>query len=397
MLAQRMNRLGTENAFAVALRAMQHTEQGNIVYPFHLGDLNFKTPEQITNAMFKAVQEGKTGYCPAAGIMPLREALAEDINNTRKTKYTAENVLVQTGGKPVIAKFLLGFMNEGDEVLFPNPGFPIYESFIEFLGGIAKPYGFKETQNGYSIDFEALEKAVSSKTTCIIINDFQNPTGSEATQEEREKLAEFILKHKLMALVDEAYFDIRYEGQSHSLLEIEEIRERVVMLYTFSKKFAMTGWRVGAMFAPTKYIPQLSKLNVNIESCTPHFAQYGALEALHLPQSETQKMLTSLQERRDIAVTMLNQIQGIHCPSPNCAFYLFPNVTKLMEQKGFANDYKGFAEDVLIKTGVSFCTREHFGKILPHETEKFIRLAFSGVTVTQIKDALTALKEYAQQ
>lgn len=396
MLAKRMDRLGTENAFAVALRAINHQEQGNIVYPFHLGDLNFKTPEKITEAMFQAIQDGKTGYCPAAGIMPLRTALAENINETRQTQYTAENVLIQTGGKPVIAKFLLAFMNEGDEVLFPNPGFPIYESFIEFLGGIAKPYGFIETERGYSIDFDAIEKAITPKTRCIIINDFQNPTGSEATKEEREKLAEIILKHKLMALVDEAYFDIRYQGQSHSLLEIKEIRDQVIMLYTFSKKFAMTGWRVGAMFAPLKYIPQLSKLNVNIESCTPHFAQYAALEALRLPHEETQKMLSSLQERRELAVTMLNDIKGIHCPSPNCAFYLFPNVTKLMEQKGFAHDYKAFAEDVLVKTGVSFCTREHFGKVLPNETEKFIRLAFSGVNTEQIKNALLALKQYAE-
>lgn len=391
-----MNRLGTENAFQVALRAMKHQEDGNIVYPFHLGDLNFKTPEPVTEAMFRAVRDGRTGYCPAAGILPLREALAEEINATRHTKYTAQNVLIQTGGKPVIAKFLLGFMNEGDEVLFPNPGFPIYESFIEFLGGIPKPYGFLETARGYAIDLEALEKSITPKTTCIVINDFQNPTGSEASAEEREKLAEIILKYNLTALIDEAYFDIRYEGKSHSMLEIEEIRDRCVLLYTFSKKFAMTGWRVGAMLAPDKYIPQLSKLNVNIESCTPHFTQYGALEALKLPESENKKIIDELRLRRDLAVKLLNEINGVHCPSPNCTFYLYPNVTKLMAQKGFAANYADFAEDVLVKTGVSFCTREHFGKKLPNETEHFVRLAFSGVSTEQIQNACSALKEYAK-
>ncbi len=391
-----MNRLGTENAFQVALRAMKHQEDGNIVYPFHLGDLNFKTPEPVTEAMFRAVRDGRTGYCPAAGILPLREALAEEINATRHTKYTAQNVLIQTGGKPVIAKFLLGFMNEGDEVLFPNPGFPIYESFIEFLGGIPKPYGFLETARGYAINLEALEKSITPKTTCIVINDFQNPTGSEASAEEREKLAEIILKYNLTALIDEAYFDIRYEGKSHSMLEIEEIRDRCVLLYTFSKKFAMTGWRVGAMLAPDKYIPQLSKLNVNIESCTPHFTQYGALEALKLPESENKKIIDELRLRRDLAVKLLNEINGVHCPSPNCAFYLYPNVTKLMAQKGFAANYADFAEDVLVKTGVSFCTREHFGKKLPNETEHFVRLAFSGVSTEQIQNACRALKEYAK-
>ncbi len=396
MLAERMKRLGTENAFQVALRAMKHQEEGNTVYPFHLGDLNFKTPEPITEAMLKAVHDGKTGYCPAAGILPLRIALAEEINRTRKTSYTPENVLVQTGGKPVIAKFLLGFMSEGDEVLFPNPGFPIYESFIEFLGGIAKPYGFLETERGYSIDIDALEKSVTPRTKCIIINDFQNPTGSEASREERERLAEIILKYKLMALVDEAYFDIRYEGKSVSMLEIGDIRDNCVLLYTFSKKFAMTGWRVGAMFAPTKYIPQLSKLNVNIESCTPHFTQYGALEALKLPESENKKIIDELRLRRDVAVKLLNEVDGVHCPSPNCAFYLYPNVTKLMHKKGFGDDYKTFAEDVLVKTGVSFCTREHFGKKAPYETENFIRLAFSGVNCSQIEKACEALKAYAK-
>lgn len=396
MLAERMKRLGTENAFQVALRAMKHQEEGNTVYPFHLGDLNFKTPEPITEAMLKAVHDGKTGYCPAAGILPLRIALAEEINRTRKTSYTPENVLVQTGGKPVIAKFLLGFMSEGDEVLFPNPGFPIYESFIEFLGGIAKPYGFLETERGYSIDIDALEKSVTPRTKCIIINDFQNPTGSEASGEERERLAEIILKYKLMALVDEAYFDIRYEGKSVSMLEIGDIRDNCILLYTFSKKFAMTGWRVGAMFAPTKYIPQLSKLNVNIESCTPHFTQYGALEALKLPESENKKIIDELRLRRDVAVKLLNEVDGVHCPSPNCAFYLYPNVTKLMHKKGFGDDYKTFAEDVLVKTGVSFCTREHFGKKAPYETENFIRLAFSGVNCSQIEKACEALKAYAK-
>jgi len=397
--ANRMSQLGTENAFAVAARATKHIADGHTVYPFHLGDLNFKTPEHISEAMFKAVKDDKTGYCPAAGIVSLRAALADDINFARGTHYSAENILIQPGGKPVIAKFLLSFMNEKDEVLFPNPGFPIYESQIEFLGGLAVPYGFKQTNQGYSIDIEALEASITPRTRLIIINDFHNPTGSECTKEEREQLAHIILKHKLIALVDEAYFDIRYEGKSHSILSLPEMEKHCVMLYTFSKKFAMTGWRVGALVAPKNLTETMTKLNVNFESCTSHFSQYGALAALTGDTRPTQDMLAILKQRRDTAVSMLNTIEGIVCKNPSCAFYLFPEVTDLMQKKGF-NNYAEFSEDLLIKTGISLCTREHFGKILPKEQKDnkfFVRLAYSGIDEQDIVKALHLFQGYAKK
>ena len=413
VLANRMSQLGTENAFAVAARAARHIADGHTVYPFHLGDLNFKTPEHISEAMLKALKDGKTGYCPAAGILPLRAALADDINFARGTNYHTENILIQPGGKPVIAKFLMSFMNEKDEVLFPNPGFPIYESQVEYLGGVAVPYGFKQTAQGYSIDIEKLEASITPRTRLIIINDFHNPTGSECTKEEREQLAHIILKYKLIALIDEAYFDIRYEGKSHSILSLPEMEERCVMLYTFSKKFAMTGWRVGALVAPQKFIESMAKLNVNMESCTSHFSQYGALAALTGDTKPTQMMLASLKQRRNTAVSMLNKVKGIQCPSPACAFYLFPEVTELMQNKGF-NTYAGFAEDLLMKTGVSLCTREHFGKLLPHELmgknkknepgeqnrqaehKFFVRLAYSGIDERDIIKAINLFQAYAE-
>ncbi len=400
-LAERMTRLGTENAFAVAARAAKHLADGHEVFPFHLGDLNFPTPDFITEATFKALKDGKSGYCPGAGIMPLREALAENINQDRNTNYTAENILVQTGGKPVIAKFILAFMNRGDEVLFPNPGFPIYESQIEFLGGVAVPYGYKLTQDGFKIDFEMLEASITSKTKLIIINDFHNPTGAECSEEERIKLANLIVKHNLMALVDEAYFEIRYQGKSNSILSLPEMDKHCVMLYTFSKKFAMTGWRVGAMVCPTKYVETVARLNVNIESCTSHFSQYGALAALQEKQKAEQalkNLLMVLKERRDLAVKMLNETKGIICPTPQSSFYLFPEITGLMQSKGFDN-YADFREDLLVKTGVSLCTREHFGKILPSEEEDqiyFARLAYSGIDSSNIIKALSKLQEYAR-
>ncbi len=399
--ANRMNQLKTENAFAVALRANRHASEGHKVYPFHLGDLNFSTPEFISEAMIKALKDGKTCYCPGNGILPLREALADDINQARQTNYTAENILIQTGGKPVIAKFILSFMNEGDEVLFPNPGFPIYESQIEFLGGIAKPYGYKLSENSYEIDMDMLESSITPKTKLIIINDFHNPTGAECTETERLKLAEIIRKHNLIALIDEAYFDIRYLGKSNSILSLPDMEKHCVMLYTFSKKFAMTGWRVGAMVCPTAYIEKVSRLNTNIESCTSHFSQYGALAAItekEKANNSLNSMLATLKERRDLAVKMLNEIDGIHCPTPQTAFYLFPEVTGLISQKGFSN-YADFAEDLLIKTGISLCTREHFGQILPSEIKEnrfYVRLAYSGIDSEQIKMALTNMQKYAK-
>ncbi len=399
--AQRMTRLGTENAFAVAARAAKHIAEGHEVFPFHLGDLNFQTPEFIVKAANKAIVDGKTGYCPAAGIMPLREALAENINQDRNTSYTAENILIQTGGKPVIAKFILAFMNEGDEVLFPNPGFPIYESQIEFLGGKAVPYSYIKTENGFKIDLETLENSITEKTKLIIINDFHNPTGAECSEEERLKLAKLIVKHNLMALIDEAYFEIRYQGKSNSILSLPDMDKHCVMLYTFSKKFAMTGWRVGAMVCPTEYVDMVARLNVNVESCTSHFSQYGVLEALlqkEQAQNALQSMLRTLKERRDLAVEMLNEINGISCAIPQSAFYLFPEITGLMNAKGFDN-YADFREDLLLKTGVSLCTREHFGKILPSEIEAgtfFARLAYSGIDTVNIKKALGKLQDYAR-
>jgi aspartate/methionine/tyrosine aminotransferase len=392
-IANRIVRLGSETAFAVSAEAAAFAAEGNTVYPFHLGDLNIPTPANIVEASFKAIRDGKTGYCPNAGIPELRAALAEDLNRSHATSYELENVAVQPGGKPVIGKFILTLMNPGDEVLYPNPGYPIYESQIEFHGGVAVPYSFLEGEQGFAIDLDALEAAITPKTRLLILNDLQNPLGAECSPEELARLAEVALRHDLTVLCDEAYFDIRYAGASQSLASLPGMADRCVVLYTFSKKFAMTGWRLGAAIGPRRVIEVIAKLNVNDESCPNHFIQYGAVEGLLGDQSGPRHILSVLKERRDAAVELLNETPGISCYRPNATFYLFPNVTGAMALKGFT-DVEDFRRAVLHNTGVSVCSRVHFGRPLPGESEQYVRLAYSGIDTAQIVDGLTRLKTY---
>jgi len=396
-IADRIAKLGTETAFAVAARAAAHRAAGHEVFPFHLGDMNIPTPANVMDAACRAMRAGKTGYCPSPGIPELRDALAKDVSAARGVSYAMENVAIQPGGKPVIGKFIMACMNPGEEVLYPNPGYPIYESQIEYHGGVAVPYRYVRDDSGFHIDLDYLESLVTPRTKAIIINDLQNPLGAECTPEERERLAHLTMRHNLSVLLDEAYFDIRYDGKSSSLASIPGMQARSVILYTFSKKFAMTGWRLGAAIGPRAIIDIISKLNVNDESCSNHFVQHGALEGLTGDQSGPRAILDTLKERRDIAVELLNSMPGVNCPSPEATFYLFPEVTELMMRKGFRDDYAAFAEDVLVKTGVSLCTRLHFGRPLPGETRRFVRLAYSGIDVADIRKGLGALKAYAAE
>ena len=394
-IADSISRLGTETAFAVAAKAAAHAASGGRVFPFHLGDLNLPTPQTVQDAMLKALRDGKTNYCPPAGIAPLRDALAQDTNGKRGTKYQAENVSIQPGGKPVISKFLMALMNPGDEVLCPNPGFPIYESQIEFLGGKVLPYPIIPAGDYFTFDLDALEKLITPKTKLLIINDYHNPTGAELSKAERERMVEIANRHNLMVLLDEAYFETHFDNKANSLASLPGMVERSLLLYTFSKKFAMTGWRLGAAIGPKEVIDVINKINVNYESCTCQFVQWAGLAGLTGDQSEPRKIVETLRERRDVAVDILNGTAGVTCIKPNASFYLYPDVTDLMSRKGFGDNYDAFAEDVLKKTGVSFCTRLHFGRPMPGETRRYIRLAFSGINVADIREGLGKLKDYA--
>ena len=393
--ARRMARLGTETAFAVSAEATAWKALGHTVYPFHLGDMDLPTPENIVEAAFRAIRDGKTGYCPNAGIPELRQALADDVSASHGVAYGPEDVAVQPGGKPVIEKFLLTLMDPGDEVLYPNPGFPIYESQIEFLGGVAKPYGFVPGERNFLLDIEAIEAAITPKTKLLIFNNLHNPTGAESPEAELETLAELARRHDLYVLSDEAYWDVRYSGRSRSLASLPGMPERTVILYTFSKKYAMTGWRLGGAIGPKELIAPIATLNVNQESCTTHFIQWAGVEALTGDQSDAEQIVRVLRERRDVAVDLLNEIPGVSCYRPEATFYLFPDVTALMERKGFAT-YDELRRGALEQAGCSFCTRLHFGRALPGERRRYVRIAYSGIASELIREGLGKLREWAQ-
>ena len=388
-----LQNLGTETAFAVSAQAKEWASQGNKVYPFHLGDINLPTPENIVEATVKSIKDGYTGYCPSEGIFPLREALANDVGVKRGVDYDPDNVAVQPGGKPTIGKFISSILDPGDEILYPNPGYPIYESQIEYQGGRAIPYSYYQTKSGFDIDIEKLKDSVSDNTVAIIYNNYQNPMSAESSEKEMQDIAQIAIENDLWVLSDEAYFEIIYEGNAKSIVSIPGMKERTVILYTFSKKFAMTGWRVGGSIGPKEIISRIAKFNVNAESCTTHFIQNAMVEALNGDQAGSLEILKILKERRDVAVEGLNAIDGIDILTPRTTFYLFPNVTNVMKRKNIQR-VEELQNGALKQANVSFCTRDHFGRAQDNEAESYIRLAYSGISTEDITEGLNALKNY---
>lgn len=391
-LAKQLAKLGTETAFAVSAAAADWASRGNKVYAFHLGDINIATPANIVEAMDRAISDGYTGYCPGGGIPELRAAIAADVGAKRQLTYSAENVSIQPGGKPVIGKFLAAVMNPGDEVLYPNPGYPIYESQIEYQGGVAVPYGYLETEVGFELDLDAIKRSVTNNTRALIYNNFQNPNGAQSSRQEMEQLAELAMDHDLWVMSDDAYFEIQYGGTPESIVNIPGMQERTVILYTCSKRFAMTGWRLGAAIGPEFVIDIFNKLNTNVESCTTHFIQRAMVEAIE-DTGGPEKIVSVLRERRDVAVAGLNAIDGISIQAPNSTFYLFPNVTRIMERKGFT-DVNQLMDAALREVNVSFCTRKHFGRPMANETDDYIRFAYAGIEADDISQGMANLKRY---
>jgi aspartate/methionine/tyrosine aminotransferase len=392
-IAKRMDLLGSETAFAVSAEAASLASTGVKIYPFHLGDINLPTPPSIVSAANEAVKSGKTGYCPAPGIPELRKALGKDVGNARGLSYGIENVSIQPGGKPSIGKYIAAMMEKGDVVLYPNPGYPIYESQIEFYSGITCPYGYVNTSKGLRLDFNAIKEGIKKGAKHIFYNNYNNPTGASSPDDEMERLANLVVKNDMFLISDDAYFDTLYDGTPKSIASLPGMYERTLTMYTFSKKYAMTGWRLGGAIGPEEIIEQITRLNVNMESCTTHFIQYAGVAGLNAPKSETQEILDKLQSRRDVLVEILNGIEGVEAHMPEAGFYVFPKITGLLQRLNF-NDVEEFRKVVLKETGVSFCGRHHFGRPLESETDSYIRLAFSGIGKEDLQEGMDLFRNW---
>ena len=392
-LASQLNRMGTENAFAVSAMASDWQARGNRIFSFHLGDINIPPPRNMVDAVARAIDAGKNGYCPGAGIPLLREQLARVLGGERGIAYGAENVAVQPGGKPVIGKFLAAVMNPGEEVLYPVPGFPIYESQISYQGGVATPYYYHPNDNGgFSLDLNAIAAAITPNTRAIIFNNYHNPTGATATQEEIDAVAKLAREHDLWVLADDAYFNIRFDGEpARNIIACDGMMERTVILFTCSKQFAMTGWRLGAAVGPVEIINAIAKMNTNIESCTTHFVQQAVGESLRDGVDGDQRILAELKVRRDALVEKLNAIDGVSVTAPRSAFYVYCDAGEIMRRKN-TDTAEALMRDTLHATGVSFCTGAHFGENAA--TTRHLRFAYSGISADDINDGISALKDY---
>jgi len=346
--------------------------------------------------MKKAMDEKKTKYCTPQGIEPLREAIASYVGKERGVSYNSSNVLVQPGGKPVIAKFFVSLMEEGDEVLIPAPAYPIYESIVNFYGGVVKPYLYHETDTGYVINFDEIKSMITPKTKFFVYNNLHNPTGAVSSKKEMQDIADLCAKHNLWVLSDEAYFHLVY-GVDHgeSIVSYSGMLDRTVILLTCSKSWAMTGVRLGAAIGPKTVIDAMTLLTTNDEGMVCQFVQFGAIPAfLGKCDDSIVKMRHALQERRDLLVKKVREIPGFHCHTPDSTFYLIVNVSKAMKDLGLG--VEEFRQQVLKETGVSFCTRNHFGTPIPSEKELYIRFAYSGIDLAQIEEGCNILKKFVE-
>jgi aspartate/methionine/tyrosine aminotransferase len=325
-LAKRMARLGTETAFEVLVKARALEAQGRDIVHLEIGEPDFDTPGNIIAAACDALHKGFTHYGPSAGMPALRETIAQYVSETRAVKVTPEEVVVVPGGKPIIFFSILALVEEGDEVIYPNPGFPIYESMIDFLGAKAVPIQLREEMD-FRLDVGELARLINDRTKLVILNSPQNPTGGMLTKKDLEEIAAAIGERNLMVLTDEIYSRLIFEGEHHSIMSLDGMKERCILLDGFSKTYAMTGWRMGYGVMRADLAAHVARLMTNSNSCTASFTQVAGIEALRGPQGSVEEMCAEFKKRRDVMVDGLNRIKGFSCRLPKGAFYVFPNIT----------------------------------------------------------------------
>ncbi|HJT44863.1 MAG TPA: pyridoxal phosphate-dependent aminotransferase, partial [Chthoniobacterales bacterium] len=322
-----MQRLGTETAFEVLVKAKALEAKGKDVVHLEIGEPDFDTPSNIIDAASDALHKGFTHYGPSAGLPQLKEAIAQYISETRHTRVTPEEVVVVPGGKPIIFFVILALAEEGDEVIYPNPGFPIYESMINYVGAKPVPIQLREEMD-FRLDVNELAGLINDRTKLIIINSPHNPTGGVLEKSDIDEIARVIGDRNIMVLSDEIYSRLVFEGAHHSIMSIDDMKDRTILLDGFSKTYAMTGWRMGYGVMRTDLAAQVARLMTNSNSCTASFTQVGGVEALRGPQDSVAQMCAEFKKRRDVMVAGLNKIKGFSCRLPHGAFYVFPNITK---------------------------------------------------------------------
>jgi aspartate aminotransferase len=326
-LAKRMERLGTETAFEVLVKAKALEAQGRDIIHLEIGEPDFDTPSNIIEAGCDALHKGFTHYGPSAGMMELREVIAQHVSETRRVNVTPDDVVVVPGGKPIIFFSILALAEDGDEIIYPNPGFPIYESMINYVGAKAVPIRLREELE-FRLDLNELASLINDRTKLIILNSPQNPTGGLLTKDDIAAIARAIGDRNIMVLSDEIYSRLIFEGEEHSIMSIDGMKERTILLDGFSKTYAMTGWRMGYGVMRPDLATHISRLMTNSNSCTASFTQVAGIEALRGSQDVVDDMRAKFKKRRDVMVAGLNKIKGFSCRVPHGAFYVFPNITR---------------------------------------------------------------------
>lgn len=386
-IADRMGRLGTETAFEVLAKARALEAKGRTIIHLEIGEPDFDTPKNIVNKAKEGLDKGYTHYGPAPGLPELRQTIAEDAGRRRGLSFAPENVVVTPGAKPIMFFTMLAVVNEGDEVIYPNPGFPIYESVIRFIGAKPVPLPLLEERE-FSFDVEQLKSLVTDKTRLIILNSPQNPTGGILTRKDLEEVAKIAIERDIWVLSDEVYKDILYEGTFETIATVPGMLDRVVILDGFSKTYAMTGWRMGYGIMPTHLAERITRLQINSNSCANTFSQYACVEALKGPQDEPKRMVEEFRNRRDFIVDGLNDIPGIKCLKPKGAFYVFPNIKGTGKSSSFLENY------FMNEAGVAVLSGTAFGKY----GEGYLRLSYANSiqnidkALKQIREALEKLK-----
>jgi aspartate/methionine/tyrosine aminotransferase len=353
-LARRMERLGTETAFEVLVKAKALEAQGRDIIHLEIGEPDFDTPGNIIEAGCDALRKGFTHYGPSAGMVELREVIAQYVSETRRVNVTPDEVVVVPGGKPIIFFSILALAEDGDEIIYPNPGFPIYESMINYVGAKAVPIRLREELD-FRLDVDELASLINDRTKLIIVNSPHNPTGGLLTKDDIAGIARAIGDRNILVLSDEIYSQLIFEGEHHSIMSIDGMKERTILLDGFSKTYAMTGWRMGYGVMRADLATHISRLMTNSNSCTASFTQVAGIEALRGPQKSVDAMRAEFEKRRDVMVDGLNKIKGFSCRVPHGAFYVFPNITKT----GWPS--KKLADALLEDAGVAGLSGTAFG------------------------------------